>query len=173
MKRIKREVYTQPLSAIWHQRQLDRATEARPGSKRVRDGRRFVTAMYHAVFTLVVSPSPVAFPIRRLQQFLECCDISFLEQVTRLLPAKYVVGGIAPWRALVFPLAHQEVQEQRRLIETPGPLAIPQNTPKELMRATAFQEILLIRSLLIAVSRRDHHAFDAKLHHLVEKRAHA
>ena len=39
------------------------------------------------------------------------------------------------------------------------------------MGSFAPQKVLLIRRFLIAVSRRNHHAFDAKLRHLVEEEA--
>ena len=37
----------------------------------------------------------------------------------------------------------------------------------------ASQEVLLVRRLVVGVAGREHHAFDAELHHLVEESAHA
>lgn len=161
------------LSAIWHQRQSNRTAETRPRSERIGDRRRLIAAVHHTVRALVVSTGPVTIPIRRLQQLLKRGDIPFLEKIAGLLPAEDIISRIAPRRTLVLTFAHQKIQEQRGLIKTPARFGIGENARKELLRATPFQEILLVGSLLITVSRRNHHAFDAELHHLIEKRAHA
>src|SRR5436190_15875000 len=79
------------------------------GAEGVMDGRGFVPAMHHAVAALLVTALPtVLFPGRRLHQFLEARHVAFLEQVARALPAEDVERRVAPRRALVVVLAHQE-----------------------------------------------------------------
>ena len=73
----------------------------------------------------------------------------------------------------IIALAHQELQEQRRHVEFPFLLAIRQDRAEQPPRARASQEVLLVGSLVVGISRREHHALDAEIHHLVEEGAHA
>jgi len=91
--------------------------------------------MHHAVGTFLIPRGPIVIPDGCLHEFTERFGIAVLEQITRLLPAKYVVGRIAPGRALVLPPAHQKIQEERRLIELPARFRFPENTRKEFARA--------------------------------------
>src|SRR5271165_1312580 len=105
--------------------------------------------------------------------FGERVGIAVLQQIARLLPAEQVVGGHAPWRAVVLALAHEEFQVQRRLIESPRALAIRQDGFEGAARAGASEEVLLVGRFVVGVAGRDHDAFDAQVHHFVEEHADA
>ena len=128
--------------------------------------------MDHAVGALLVPAGPVVVPVRVLDELPEGRGVAVLEQITRLLPAENVVRGIAPWRALVVHLAHEEVQKERRLVEPPVFLGRVQDAREHLPRPLSLEKVLLIGRLLVTVPRRDHHAFDAQLHHRVEELPH-
>src|ERR1700679_3619761 len=73
---------------------------------------RLITAADHAVSAFWIAGSrAVVFPLRLLDQLLERGSVAILQQVAGLLPAEDVVSRIAPWRAFVVPLAHQELEE--------------------------------------------------------------
>ena len=129
--------------------------------------------MHHAIGAFLIPPCSVVIPLRTFHQFTERLRVALLEQIAGLLPPEDVIGRIAPGRALVLPPPHQEIQEQRRLIELPALLRAPQNTGKQFPRALSLQKMLLVRRLLIAVPRRNHHAFDAEIRHRIEKLPHA
>src|SRR5206468_10525989 len=59
-----------------------------------------------------------------IYQFGEGVGVAVLKQVARLLPAEDVIGRHTPGRAAVMPPAHQELEEQRALIELPAPAAV-------------------------------------------------
>src|SRR4030095_16909267 len=148
--------------------------EPAPRCKRVVHRRRLVPAVHHAVAALLVpAPPPVVLPARGLEQLLEARRVSLLEEVAGPLPAEDVEGRVTPRRALEVLLAHQELEKQRRLVETAAPLRIREDRREEVVRALGAQEVLLIGRLGVAVARRDHHALDAEIHHLVEELAHA
>src|SRR5262245_51638723 len=89
-------------------------------ARRVDHRRGFVAAVNHAIAAArVTARVAVLFPLGRLDQFLERLRVTVIEQVTRLLPAEDVVIRVAPRRALVINLAHQEFQEEDRLVELP------------------------------------------------------
>src|SRR3989442_14931895 len=67
--------------------------------------------MDHAVSALLVPSSPVVVPVRVLDELCEGRGIAVLKQITGLLPAEDVVSRIAPRRALVVHLAHEEVRK--------------------------------------------------------------
>src|SRR5437879_6069624 len=99
----------------------DRVAEAPPRAERVIHGGRLVPAVHHAVAALLVAAAaPVVLPAGGLEQLLEGGRVALLEEVAGTLPAEDVVGRIAPRRALEFLLAHEELQEERRLVEPPA-----------------------------------------------------
>src|SRR6266581_7422814 len=152
---------------------LHSVAEAAPRGERVVHGRGLVPTVHHAVAALLVAAAPaVVLPARGLQQLLEARGIAFLHQVAGALPAEDVVGGVAPRRALEVPLAHQKLQEQRRLVELPPALRVRQERGEEVVGALGAKEMLLVGRLRVAVARRDHHALDAQIHHGVEELAH-
>ena len=55
------------------------------------------------------------------------------------------------------------------MIEPPLLLPVPQNLRGTAARSSRCQEVLLVGRLVIGVTGREHHAFDAQFHHLVEK----
>src|SRR2546425_2240963 len=128
--------------------------------------------MYHAVSALLVPAGPVVVPVRVLDELLERRGVAVLEEVTRLLPAEDVVGGVAPRRALVVHLAHEEVQKERRLVEPPAALGLVQDAREQFPRPLPLEEVLLIGRFLVTIPRRNHHPFDAQLHHPEIGRAH-
>src|ERR1700722_17599486 len=90
----------------------NRREESPPGAKHVVDRRRLITAADHAVSAFWIAGSgTVVFPLRLRDQLLEGRSVAILQQVAGFLPAEDVVSRIAPWRAFVVPLAHQELEE--------------------------------------------------------------
>ena len=129
--------------------------------------------MHHAVTTLLVATLlAVVLPARVLHQVLEALGVAFLQEVAGALPAEHVEGRIAPGRALVVVLTHQESQEQRRLVEPPAPLRIREHRDEEVVRPALPQEVLLVGGLPVAVAGGQHHALDAEVHHRVEELSH-
>src|SRR5581483_12101542 len=113
-----------------------RVAEPAPAGERLLDGRRLEPAVDHAVAALLVAAAlAVPRPLGRLHEVLEGVRVPVLEEVAGPLPAEQVVRGIAPRRALVLPLAHEELQEQRRLVEPPSPLRVPQDAAEEVVGA--------------------------------------
>src|SRR3989449_208959 len=97
--------------------------ESAPRGERVVHRRRLVPAVHHAVAALLVAAAaPVVLPAGGLQKLLEGRGIAFLQEIAGALPAEHVVGRVAPRSALEVPLAHEELQEQRRLVELPPAL---------------------------------------------------
>src|SRR4029079_15677753 len=102
--------------------------ETLPRREGVVDGGGLVAAVHHAVLALVVAGlAAVLLPARRLHQLLERRRVALLQQVAGTLPAEEVVGGVAPRRALELLLAHEELQEERRLVELPALLRVLQH----------------------------------------------
>ena len=98
------------------------AVQARPEQEdaqrfeRVRDGivdrRSFITAMDHAIIALRIPARTVVIPIRRLHEVLKAFRISLIDQqIAWLLPTEDVVSRITPRRALIAPVASQEVHK--------------------------------------------------------------
>src|SRR5262249_56941176 len=143
----------------------DGVAEAPPRPEGVVHRGRLVPAVHHAVAALLVAAAlAVVLPARGLEQLLERRRVALLEQIAGALPAEDVVGRVAPWRALEVLLAHEELQEERRLVETPAALRVREDPREEIVRALRAQEVLLVGRLRIAVARRDHHALDAEIH---------
>src|SRR5437899_5456923 len=142
------------LAGGWHECGHNRPAKSPQGAKGIVNGLRFIAAMDHAVGALLVSASSVVVPVRVLDELPEGRGVAVLEQITRLLPAENVVGGIAPWRALVVHLAHEEVQKERRLVEPPVFLGRVQDAREHLPRPLSLEKVLLIGCLLVTVPRR-------------------
>src|SRR5262252_197853 len=141
----------------------DRVAESPPRAERVIHRRGLVATVHHAVAALLVAAAlAVVLPARRLQQLLERRRVALLEQIAGPLPAEDVEGRVAPRRALELLLAHQELQEERRLVEPPAAFRVREDLREEIVRALRAQEVLLVRRLRVAVARRDHHPFDAE-----------
>src|SRR5690606_33818118 len=88
------------------------------------------------------------------------------------LPAEDVVRGIRPRRALIALIPGEKIEEQARLIEAPLARARPpalEDLAEELLGLPPSEEDVLPRRVVVAVARRDHHAFDAEAHHVVEE----
>ena len=73
---------------------------------------RLVAAMGHAVGAFLVAPGAVGIPVGRLHQFLEGLGVAFAEQIAGLLPAEQIARRHSPGRAVVFPVAGEEIEEQ-------------------------------------------------------------
>src|SRR5947209_427016 len=161
-----------PRSEPSGQRRGDGVAEAAPGAERKVHGRGLVPAVDHTVPALVVAAlAAVVLPLRGLDQLLERRRVTLLEEIAGPLPAEHVVGRVPPRRALVVALAHEELEEQRRLVELPAALRARQDPREQLVSALPAEEVLLVGSLRVAVARRDHHALDAEVHHGVEELA--
>src|SRR5947199_100284 len=112
-----------PRSEPSGQRRGNGVAEAAPGAEGMVHGRGLVPAVDHTVPALVVAAlAAVVLPLRGLDQLLERRRVTLLEEVAGPLPAEHVVGRVPPRRALVVALAHEEVEEQRRLVELPAAL---------------------------------------------------
>src|ERR1700739_1695548 len=70
-------------------------------------------------------------------------------------------------------LAHEKFKEENRLIELPALFAIRQNRAEQAACTRASEEVLLIRCFIVGIAGREHHSFDAKLHHFIKMRADA
>src|SRR5437870_8730749 len=161
-----------PRSEPSGQRRGNGVAEAAPGTERMVHGRGLVAAVDHTVPALVVAAlAAVVLPLRGLDQLLERRRVTLLEEVAGPLPAEHVVGRVPPRRALVVALAHEELEEQRRLVELPAALRARQDPREQLVSALPAEEVLLVGSLRVTVARRDHHALDAEVHHGVEELA--
>src|SRR5215813_12364087 len=98
-----------------------RVAESPPRAERVVHRGGLVATVHHAVAALLVAAAlAVVLPARRLEQLLERRRVALLEQIAGPLPAEHVVGRVTPRRALELLLAHQELQEERRLVEPPA-----------------------------------------------------
>src|SRR6267143_2844561 len=151
-----------------------RVAEAAPGAERVVHGRRLVAAVNHTVTALVVTaPIAVGLPLRRLDELAEGLRVALLQEIAGALPAEHVVRRVAPRGALEVLLTHEELEEQRRLVELPAPLRVREHRREQLVGALATEEMLLVGRLRVAVTRRDHHALHAEVHHRVEELAHS
>src|SRR5206468_752824 len=89
------------------------------------------------------------------------------------LPAEDVVGRVPPRRALEVALAHEELEEEWRLVELPATLRMGQDPREQLVGALPTEEVLLVGRLRVTVPGRDHHALDAEVHHRIEELARA
>src|SRR4029453_17574341 len=150
-----------------------RVPESAPAPEGLLDRRGLEPAVDHAVAALLVAaPLPVALPARALEQLLEAPGVALLQEAAGALPAENVEGRGPPGRALVVPLPHEELEEQRRLVEAPPPLRVRQDAPEEVVRPLLAEEVLLVGRLGVAVAGGDHHPLDAELHHRVEELPH-
>src|SRR5436309_1611984 len=125
-----------PRSEPSGQRRGNGVAEAAPGAERMVHGRGLVAAVDHTVPALVVAAlAAVVLPLRGLDQLLERRRVTLLEEVAGPLPAEHVVGRVPPRRALVVALAHEELEEQRRLVELPAALRARQDPREQLVSA--------------------------------------
>src|SRR5207247_8816208 len=69
---------------------------------------------------VVAAPAAVVLPLRRLDELAEGGRVALLQEIAGALPAEHVVRRVAPRRALEVLLAHEELEEQRRLVELPA-----------------------------------------------------
>src|SRR6202140_6022403 len=103
------------------------------------DRRSLESAMRHAVVAARIFAYAVFFPLSVLDQRPVARRVPLIgEQVARPLPAEYVVGGIAPRRALIGLVAGEKIQEQRGMIERPrnaggAAAAAAENAAKQLL----------------------------------------
>src|SRR5437868_3151516 len=88
----------------------------------------------------------------------------------RPLPAEIVAPRGAPRRAVIGLIAGQEIEKQARLVERPPAAVLPlEDFAEALLRAAAAEEMRLIGSPLIGVTRRDGDAINPHLGHRVEE----
>src|ERR1700733_14859048 len=66
-------------------------------------------------------------------------------------------------------LAHEKFHEQRAEVEAPAFAAVAQNLTEKLARFLPAEEMFLVGSFIVGVAGREHHAFDAQVHHIVEE----
>src|SRR5262249_5693570 len=77
----------------------------------IRNGCALEAAVGHAVVAAGVAAHTVALPLGLLHQRAEGRCVTFVgEQITGPLPAKDVVGGVAPGRALISLVAGEKVE---------------------------------------------------------------
>src|SRR6516164_9272247 len=112
-------------------------------------------AAFAAVGSFFVLAGAVAVPVRRLHQFLEALGVAFAEQITGLLPAEDVARRHTPWRAFIALVAGEEVEEQPRMHEVPLlALAEREHVAEQLLGLGAVEEVFLVGSALIGITRR-------------------
>src|ERR1700733_8501468 len=133
-----------------------------------------IARVHHAVRALWITAfGAIVRPLHRLHQFLEAVRISVLQQIARLLPTEDAKRRHSPRSAGQIFLAHQELHKDGRSIEAPCLLAIREDRPKQLLRPRTPKKVLLVGSLVIGVSRRNHHALHTGHHQLIEVCAYA
>src|SRR5260370_37263983 len=89
-------------------------------AERVVDRRTFESAMRHAVVIAWILADGVFIPLGVIDQRPVAQRIPLVgEQVARALQNEYVVGGIAPWGALIVLVTGEKIQEHRGVIERP------------------------------------------------------
>src|ERR1700733_1169109 len=144
-------------------------------SKGIVDGGAFEAAVRHAVIAAWVAADAVLFPLRLFYQRPVGRRVALVsEQITGSLPTEHVVGGIAPRRALIGLIAGKEIQEQTGMIEGPGASApAPEDLTEQPLTGGAAEKHILLWRVLIAVSRGNRDAFDAKLHRLIKEISYA
>ena len=90
----------------------NRGHESAERAEHIVDRGRLVPATDHAIGAFWIARlGAVLFPHRGLHQLGEGGGVAVLQQITGLLPAKDVISRVAPGRALVVALAHQELQK--------------------------------------------------------------
>src|SRR5258706_11762841 len=101
---------------------------------RILHGGGFEAAVHHAVGTLFVIAGAIRVPVGLVHQFAKGLGVPFAEQIARALPAEHRACRIAPWRAAVFLVAREEVQEQSGLAERPrlAAAAAPEDAAEQL-----------------------------------------
>src|SRR5262249_41037555 len=150
----------EPRSAQRHRQRLQRVCQ------RVTDRGPLKPAMCHAVVTAWITPDAVAVPGSLLHERAVGRGASLVgEEIARPLPAKEVVGGIAPRGALISLIAREKVEEQARMIERPAPArralpAAPEDLAEQLLAGSAPKEHVLARRVLVAVTGRNRDALD-------------
>src|SRR5206468_1830855 len=95
------------------------------------------------------------------------------EQITRLLPAEYVVSRHPPGRAGVVAAADEKLQKERAVVELPAFFGFVQDGRKKPPRLGASEEMFLVWRFVVAVAGGDHHPFNAQVHHFIEEGADA
>ena len=121
--------------------------------EQVIDRRALETAVGHAVVAARIAADAVAVPLRVLHQRAKARRIALVRhQIARPLPAEYVVGRIAPRRALVALVAGEEIQVQRRVVEQPAPPRLPaarEDFAEQLLAVGAAEKHVLARRVLV------------------------
>src|SRR3984957_10412643 len=131
-----------------------RRCQTPPGAKHIVHRRRLISATDHTVGTFWIARlGAVILPLRLFNQLLEGGSVAILQQIAGLLPAKDVISRVAPGRALVVPLAHQELEKQWRHVELPVLLPIGEDRAEEPAGAGAAEEMFLIGSLAAGKTR--------------------
>ena len=130
--------------------------------------------MHHAVRALRITRfGAIVLPLRCFDEFLKRVRVAVLQEVARFLPAENVVCRHTPRSAGILLPAHQKFEEQWRLVEAPTLLAVGKDSAEKAPGARAAEKMLLVRSFIVGIAGRKHHALDAQLHHFVEECAHA
>src|SRR5690242_1296315 len=117
------------------------------------DSGSLVAAVNHAIGALgIAGLGAIVCPFRGVHQLLKRVGIPVLKQITGLLPAEDVVSGHSPGRAGIGALAHQELEEKRRLIELPALFAVGKDCAEQASCARTSQKVLLVRRLVVGVA---------------------
>ena len=134
------------------------------------DGGCFISAVHHAIGALGIARlEAITRPLGLRHQFVKGVHITFVDEITRFLPAKEGVGGIAPWRAIELAFAHQELKEEHGLVELPSLPAVREQHVEQGTGFLAAEEVGLIGGSLIGIAGAYRHALDTSIHHLVEQ----
>src|SRR3954449_7743328 len=112
--------------------------------------------MRHAVGAPRILAPTERVPVGAVEQLLPGLGVAVGEQVAGLLPTQQRVRRDSPRGALEVASPFEEVEEQRRVVESPllAP-ALVERLLEQLAGLRDAEEVLLVGRLLIGVARRD------------------
>lgn len=137
---------------------------------RVHHRRGLKTTMHHACFTPLVSVGTIPGPIRGRHQFLKSFSISVIYQVAGPLPAKNIVGRIAPGRTSIVLSTREKIQIEFTVIENPlAHFTQLEQLSEELDGILTSRELALHRGLFVSKSRSDGHTLNTQSADKIQK----
>src|SRR5438132_1438214 len=141
---------------------------------RVVDGRRFITAMCHAVGTFWVITHAITIPVGFFNQSFERRRVTLVhKQVARPLPTQHVTCRVTPGCTTVTLVTGKKIEKQAGVVKPPPVLpAKPENIPEELFTRLALHENILAGSMLITEPGGNSHPLHSKSHGIIEELCH-
>ena len=149
----------------------DKYAESLEGmGEHVIDCGRLKAAVKHTIAASRVTPGSVTVPVRFIAKRPEAVGVAaFGPEIAGPLPAEDIPGRVAPGGTIIVPVACQEVDEERCLVEPPGPIpSASKDLSEEKPALFPVEEYLFLRSKGVAVSGRNRHPLDTQTHDKVE-----